>query len=1816
MDTPDFAYPKTVAKRADSDLKEAVKNHDPHAAINALMRMYAANEIIDPETRQKSIETVTSTAERFADSPMQGIFKALLANLYFDYYQDKRWVYDRRKLPMTPLPKELSEWSGDQFKDKIRLLCEESIANPAVLSALRLADYPDIIICDKESAPYFPTLLDFAYQNTLRLSNRTDKFLSDAQIAEMGLRNATSGGDKVYWQYVLTKAQDNKPASWQSLVDQNSAEQLASLYLIGEYESLTQTITVADDDESSDKPSEKEKNASLLYTSLTDFLSKHPSCPFAKTLTYYRNKITEKSISLKTPTICAAGNAIKVAITNINAPAYDIAVYKLTDKRGSNGGIDSKVLKTLQPMAKYPQTCDKSAPFTHESTINIPLEAPGYYAIVPLVNGQVTDNWISPVRCIPAMPIALSNVSPSKVLVLNPHDGAPMKDIPLVLANGKNKQSIQPTDDMGLATVPDKLLADHKYWQVGLVYGGKTYQFDNVSITGPGSARNDTASTARIFTDRAIYHPGDQINWMAVVYDSQISNEGDISSSLCPDKNIEAVLYDANYQSVDTIKVKTDEYGRASGRFMAPTDGLTGRFTIKVSNRGLNSKTLGQQAITVSDYKMPDFEITDVKTLRNVDGNNTVTVKGRAVSYSGVPLANTTITAVVSKASWWRWFTPSEEACSAEVTTDADGAFSITMNATQLKYDKSSPYYIAELSASSASGSTAKAATSFSMGPQYIINIESIGNVDALKPFKPDVTVVSADGEKASIDLLWAIKSDSVILLHGKAGEPIDISGIKPGVYSFVVNAADESLAKEASAQMTIYNTATDIVPSENSLWLADNTGYTEVNDKDEIELLIGTPREHTIVYYILSDSRKGQLVRVDKMEYAKGYHRLTIPVGNVSDDNMQVTLLCVKDCKTITETINIGQRKKRSIKIIGETFRDRLLPGATESWKLHLENQDGTPVKGAVALDMYNKALEAIMPHSFSLSLDPVIYARNYLSIGHAYNYDRINQFIWSIGTKPGNGLVVPVLQMYDEARGRYACQSSNEVYLTAGISTMKMARSESAMAKTMVYDTAGMVAETVEEEAPCDESEGGAANGTAPDNYEYRDADVPMAVWAPSLTTDADGNLVYSFTVPNANTTWRLRAVAWSASMLTGQLMRDFVANKPVMVQPNAPRFLRAGDQATILASVINNTDSVSEVSTTIELINPATSEVFSSSVHTDTIQPMGTATVSIAVEAPADAAAVCYRVRSTSGGFSDGERDVIRILPSQSQLIETTPFYLNPGDTTYTTILPSASDARLSLTFSENPAWTIVSALPGLREDIGTTANSAVSALLSAAVSRGLMQANPRIAEALKKWSENPSDSALVSMLEKNDDLKLAMLNCTPWVEAARSDTERMASLALIFNDKDINRSIGLTIRQLKKLQNTDGGWKWGDWCTQSSYWVTGNVLGQLGYLRSLGWLPKSNDLDQIIKKALAYYDDNSYDKKPEPDMLYAIIRAYYKDIPASLKGQRVVTATVNDILKHWKSYTNPARKSIAAMVLYNYNYPTKARKLMSSISEFGVWTPQQGLTFPSVNSLSDYATLLEAYATIEPTNRAVDGLRQQLIVRKQGTDWGSAAVSSQVIVSILQSGSTWTVPAKGAVITAGDKVIEPTSPIESATGSLRANLSPYAGKQLTIRTTGAGPAYGAVYAQYSQTMDSISPAACDDLSIEKRIAVRRGNDWVYAPDSLAVGDRVQIVLTIHCKRNLDYVTIIDDRAAAFEPVDQAPGWIYSEGVGFYRENRDSFTGLYIDCMRPGTYQLIYEMNVTIAGRFSSGVAAIQSQYAPELSAHSAGAMLHVK
>ena len=331
--------------------------------------------------------------------------------------------------------------------------------------------------------------------------------------------------------------------------------------------------------------------------------------------------------------------------------------------------------------------------------------------------------------------------------------------------------------------------------------------------------------------------------------------------------------------------------------------------------------------------------------------------------------------------------------------------------------------------------------------------------------------------------------------------------------------------------------------------------------------------------------------------------------------------------------------------------------------------------------------------------------------------------------------------------------------------------------------------------------------------------------------LATAADGSLEISYTVPDANTTWILRAMAYNKELLSATTSAEIISSKPVMVSQNAPRFLRTADSVVLATSVMNNTDSLRDIRVVSEVMASATGKVIARQEKLMTLPAKGSDVATVDVVAPAGDAGLVYRVKATSGDYTDGEQVLLPVLPSQQDVVESEMFYLAPGQASFSLQLPAMSgDDRAYLNFTENPAWQVVSALPGLRENGINSSVEASAALFSAAVAEGILRDNPEVARVLRKWAET-GDSALISNLEKNQELKSMLLDATPWVSEALDDTERMQRLALLFDKRQTRKVISEAVDRLSQMR-VDGAWSWSDRYPVASMWATEVILDELG------------------------------------------------------------------------------------------------------------------------------------------------------------------------------------------------------------------------------------------------------------------------------------------------------------------------------------------------------------------------------------------------
>lgn len=893
--------------------------------------------------------------------------------------------------------------------------------------------------------------------------------------------------------------------------------------------------------------------------------------------------------------------------------------------------------------------------------------------------------------------------------------------------------------------------------------------------------------------------------------------------------------------------------------------------------------------------------------------------------------------------------------------------------------------------------------------------------------------------------------------------------------------------------------------------------------------------------------------------------------------------------------------------------MRHKLSPGQPERWTLRLTDEDGHPVSGSMVATMFNKALTSLSPYKF-----PSGFKLNYRTPNLRQSTQSVYNATASAWGKAGT-LKNYWLQLPEFNPPLELYTYSTNLYMTKARSTSEGTNiTITLMADDIEYEeyeeyeeeeTFGLAnsADIIDPEE--DLSAATPYGQESQPDFEFRDAEVLQAFWMPELNIDENGETVISFTVPNANTTWSFNAFAWTSDLRSTNLCADLVAAKPVMVQPNLPRFLRSGDCATVLATVYNNTDSAASVTTVVELFDFSSGAVVSTASSTDTIAPSGSAIVSIDVNAGNDESAIGYRVRSTLGEFTDGEQAYIPVEVSTSDVIDSQVFYLNPGDADATLTAPKGNDMQSTLDYTANPAWNIIKQLPGLSEDSPTTATAASRQLFGAATAAGMLKTYPALDRVLSEWSNNPDSKALTSRLSQNEALKAAVLAETPWVQAAASDSHRMARLSLLFDRKATAANINSAIATLGKLQQSDGGWSWGEWNNRSSEWTTSTVLLELGRLRSAGFMPSDKDLKTMIDKAIDYYS-SQLDSNVKTDRTLAMIAAMFPDHKYSLRATAVIEATLQQIITGWKSATT-ADKAVDAIILNASGYPSVAREVIGSLRQFAVSSPDKGISFPSVTGTDAYADLLTAFASVDPKAPEIDGMRQWLVIREQTTD---LADPTRLIAAFAACGSNWLSASDTKTdITIGRSHLK-IDRAELATGHIVVALpSDASGRRIKIsRADDSVPAYGALISRYAAQSTEVKAASCADLSIEKRITVLRDGQWQYA-DDVRLGEQVRVLLSVKSARDLEYVTIVDGRPAAFQPVDQLPGWVSSGGARFYRENRDTETRLFINYLPKGTYQITVDMTASIAGTFSSGIATVQSQLSPSVTAHSAGSSL---
>ncbi len=1826
---PDFAFPKTVIANSEKSLEQALKKGDDVGAIRAAINMTLAQNEIDSDSMPASIDRLGELAKRFSTPAPKAVTDLLLARIYADYYQSQQWTIDARSVEGSPT--DWSEWNRAQFVARVTELLNSAMSSPEALVSTPLRSYDSLLDIPASRASieymFYPSLLDFVGGQAIDILSHFNTQETQALAGEY--RQTLIRLNSSHPAPLIINEIEDVTAS--APTGSASEEALLEIYRRHESTAFSGEALIA---YSSCVNTDDISTARELKTLIEGFISRYPTYVRINNLKNTLTEITKGRALVETPDVVVPGDYLRVTASIRNLNGLKVGIYRLPQSADADNSYhlpSGIVTPNLRKIGELNFTFTGTLPFADTSTDSLRIPEPGLYIAVAEAPGLSRDSYYDIIRATSMTIGELGAAGDDLAFVTDPLTGAPVGGAEMFCITRQARQQTQKsvlgtTDADGMMKLPkDRRGLLHAV--KGSDIFAKTLTLRNFGSEVVKSAR----FFIKIYTDLPLYRPGDEVTFAAMAY-SVKEREAAARSGL----TMQVTLRDANWQEVDTLTLTTDSYGRATGSFTLPDDGrLNGIYSINVKGGNTSESTY----FMVSDYKLPSFEVKVTATENDIPARGDVTLRGRATTFSGMPVADAGVEVRIDRRYFWR-FTPASAAwapISLSATTDDKGYWSVTIPASDLAKGGENAWYNAAVTVTSLAGESQATSRVFTLGPGIRIEARLSDSYNISRPVKLPVNVVDTRDnalDSVMVNFTAALSTDrDKTLLSGSflSGNPVaDLSSLRPGNYTFTFSTADADTV--ITDGIFLYNPAIDRSPSADLLWSPDR--IITLGPDNSAQVLLGTSMDTTYVLYTLYDYEK--VIERRWMTLPAGLHTIDISTIHGGEPDLRASFIATG--RYTSSRINVEIKPAidpRKLSIKAEAMRDRLSPGTEEVWKFSVVNASGTPVEAAVMADMYNSALDVLAP---GLWTKPAVYFPS-ISLRWSFSGSAITRsYLQSIGNKDLKtvNFYLPQWQLY--GRG-FAPQTFRAIHIRGTKMAANLAyKAEYDMADDaeMVLEEAAVTESAMAGAAPApspaaaaginqdmgegaSEENAGAAN--EPADIEYRALETPLALFRPILSTGPDGRLELRFTIPNANARWQFQALAWTDDMRIAQFDASVVASKPVMVKLNAPRFLRQGDRSIVPATVMNASDSEQSIEATIETFNPLTDKVIASTTKRLTIAPQSSAIIDIMAEALPELSMLGFRAKASTATFADGEQTALAILPAATPVIDSEPFYMGPDTETATIVMPGekdASEAVTTLEYCANPAWYVVTALPGLRQADPTSATEAADALFSAAVARGLINRYPAIADALREWTASGSSAeAITPMLNKNEDLKNLLLAATPWMMDARSDALRMQRLALLFDSGAISRSINGAIALLSRLERPGGGWAWIERVDEPSEWATNSVLTTIATLDQYGFTPDDDKLRKMTASAIAFIDAEAArraDKYPkDPQVAYTSLRSSFPAVKASSSAEKIMAMATQAVVSDWKSYSLNNLPQ-AALMLWRRDYKSVAAQILESMRQYMVTTPEKGTFFPSLQNqawgyLIYTADALKAFATITPGAPEVDGLRHWLVVQKQATDWGSSPGATDVVAAILTSSQSWlTTAPETRVKINGSSIRLPSTDRRLGYFRIPVNVrKPSDDISVAIEKLGSTPAWGAVMRRAVAPLTSIEAASTDDISIEKRIV---------GADDLALGQKITVALTIHVNRNLNYVTITDDRAACFEPVNQLPSSQWSEGICFYLEPRDSRTSIFVTTMPKGTYVVTYDLYVNNAGSFASGIATIQSQYAPEITARSAGSLLTVK
>jgi uncharacterized protein YfaS (alpha-2-macroglobulin family) len=1030
-----------------------------------------------------------------------------------------------------------------------------------------------------------------------------------------------------------------------------------------------------------------------------------------------------------------------------------------------------------------------------------------------------------------------------------------------------------------------------------------------------------------------------------------------------------------------------------------------------------------------------------------------------------------------------------------------------------------------------------------------------------------------------------------------------------------------------------------------------------------DVKFIISTPvKKANIIYEIV---QKDKVLSREILNLNNEQKLISIPVKEEYRGNFSINLTMVKNNRSFMETTQITvpyTNKKLDIQFA--TFRNKLLPGQEEEWQITLRDSKGEKAVAEMLAGMYDASLDAFVPHNWSFNIFNSYYGTRPWTDNQCFGIRTGDQFNYP------EMLFQTVSREYDQLNWFGFDNGYSGGMIRMMKSGSMMIRGVSAVNQFVVSDELAISDVKMEAMSSVTGAVSIAENSSAqkpvePHPIQIRKNLNETAFFYPQLSTNENGEIVIKFKAPEALTRWKMMGLAYTKDLKYGQIEKTLVTQKDLMIFTNAPRFVREGDTMEFAAKISNISDRDLSGTAELHFFDALTMKPIDDllSLKQESI-PFSvnkgiSSTVSWQISIPEGLQAVVYRITASSGTFSDGEEAAIPVLTNRMLVTESMPLPVNGMQEkkfNFDKLINSGKSGstlrnyRLSLEYTSNPAWYAVQALPYLMEYPYDCAEQLFSRYYANSLATHIANSDPKIKRVFESW-KTISPDALKSNLEKNEELKSVLLQESPWVRQATSESEHKQRIGLLFDLNRMASEQSSAMKKLRDMQNPNGGWPWFAGMPESRY-ITQHIVTGLGHLHFLKVLnPHENS--EMLKKAIDYLDetlkiefdkikkdDKDYQKNNHlgyGDIQYLYARTYFtSEFPISKEYTEMLDYYKAQSIKYWKSQNN-YMKAMMALYLNRFGDEKTASLIMRSLKETALHNEELGMYWRNEQRgwlwhqapVETQALLIEAFDEVSNDQKSVEEMKIWLLKQKQTQDWKTTKATTEAVYALLLRGSSLLASDKQVEITVGNEKVDPYkqdgSKPESGTGYFKTSwdasaIQPEMGK-VTVNNPNPAVAWGAMYWQYFEQLDKITPAQTP-LSLNKKLfrEVNTPTGPVIEPvtenSSIKVGDKIVVRVELRCDRDMEYIHLKDMRASAFEPVNVLSGYRWQDGLGYYESTLDASTNFFISWLPKGTYVFEYKLVASQKGEFSNGITSVQCMYAPEFAAHSEGIRVKVE